>query len=70
MNRLWVVLLLVVVGVVGLRFYLGWFQFTSNTADEKPNVTFTLDPEKFQEDKEKVQDMGPSAKPDQEGATR
>jgi hypothetical protein len=66
MNRLLVALLLIVVGLVGLGFYLGWFQFASDTSGDKPNVTFTLDPDKIQEDKDKVRDFGDSVKSDQE----
>ena len=64
MKRLLIVLVLVVVGFVGLGFYLGWFQFASDTANDKPNITFTLDPGKFQEDNKKLQDPGHTVKSD------
>jgi GH24 family phage-related lysozyme (muramidase) len=54
MKRFLFVLVLVGVGVVGLGFYRGWFTFGSDRSDGKPNVTFTADPAKFQEDKKTV----------------
>jgi hypothetical protein len=57
MKRLLVVFVLAVAGVVGLGFYLGWFQLASDSAGEKPNITFTVDPDKFQEDKEKAREV-------------
>ena len=60
MKRLLVVLILVVAGVVGLGFYLGWFGLTSGGGDNKLHLT--VDKEKMQEDKkkalEKLQDLG------------
>jgi hypothetical protein len=58
------VVVLLVVGVVGLGFYRGWFLFSSDTdkADHKVNATFTVDEDKIREDKEKVQDLGQQAK--------
>ena len=49
MKPLLIVLVLVVAGFVGLGFYLGWFHFASDSADDKPNITLTVDPDKFQE---------------------
>jgi hypothetical protein len=60
------VLVLILVGIAGLGYYQGWFDVSSDNADHKPNVTFTVDKEKFQQDKEKAQekmhDLGPKAK--------
>lgn len=60
------VLVLLVAGVVVLGFYRGWVSFTSDSADAKPNVTLTVDQEKFQEDRkaatESVQGLGDQAK--------
>lgn len=55
MKKVLFVLLLVVV-VVG--FFRGWFVLTSNSRDEdnKVNVNLTVDPDKVKEDAEKVQD--------------
>jgi uncharacterized protein HemX len=66
MKRLLSVLVLVVAGVVGLGFYLGWFQVASDSADHKIHITATVDKDKFQEDEkkalEKVQDLGHQVK--------
>ena len=64
MKALLVVVVLLVVGIAGLGFYRGWFQVSSNTnnADHKVNTTFTVDQDKMQEDKERVQELGQQAK--------
>lgn len=66
MSRFLVVLLLLVIGVIGLGFYLGWFQFSTDHTDQKSNVTFTIDKDKIQQDREKatekVQEAGQSIK--------
>jgi predicted negative regulator of RcsB-dependent stress response len=62
MKRLLIVFLLVVAGVVGLGFYLGWFQLSTISTDQKTNISITVDQNKMREDeekaKEKVQDAG------------
>src|SRR3954452_21783164 len=66
MKALLVVVLLLVAGGAGLGFYRGWFSFESDSADANPNVTLTVDKEKFQEDRqaatETVQGLGRQAK--------
>ncbi len=66
MNRFLVVLLLLVIGVVGLGFYLGWFQFSTERTDDKSNISITIDEDKIRKDKdkaiEKVQEAGHSIK--------
>jgi hypothetical protein len=67
MKNLLVVLFLFLVAIVGLGFYQGWFHLsTDSTADHKPNVTFTVDEDKIEQDKktakEKMQDFGHKAK--------
>ncbi len=61
MKRLLFVLILVGAGIVGLGFYRGWFHIRSDKTDDKPNVTLSVDKNKFQEDKNKavteVQDL-------------
>ena len=56
------VAVVVVVGVLGLGFYRGWFGVTSDSASDNSNLTFTVDQDKFQEDRknalQKVQDLG------------
>lgn len=73
MKVLLFVLVLLVGGAVGLSFYRGWFHLGSDNADGKPNVTLSVDPEKFQEDRkaaqEKVQDLGHQVKDKTEGPT-
>jgi CTP-dependent riboflavin kinase len=63
MKRMLIVLfLLVAVVIVGTGFYRGWFSFTSDSADEKSNVTFSVDTDKFQADRKtamaSAQDLG------------
>lgn len=62
MNRLFIVLVLVGVGVVGLGFYQGWFQIGSERTEGKSNVTLSMNTDKFQKDtntaEEKVQGAG------------
>jgi hypothetical protein len=66
MNRFLVVLVLLVVAVVGLGFYLGWFHVSMDSPGQKTNVTITVDQEKIQADEEraskKVQDVGQDIK--------
>jgi uncharacterized protein YdeI (BOF family) len=66
MKALIVVFVLLVAGVAGLGFYRGWFSFTSDSADDKSNVTLTVDQDKFQGDRkaaaESVQGLGHQAK--------
>jgi hypothetical protein len=73
MKRLLIVLVLVVAGVVGLGFYRGWFRVSAASADAKSNITFTVDKDKFQEDKktvqEKVHDLGHAVKDKAAAAT-
>jgi len=62
MRGLLFVLILIVGGVAGLGFYLGWFRFASASADGKTNITLTVDQNKIDADKkkaeEKVHDFG------------
>jgi beta-lactam-binding protein with PASTA domain len=48
------VILLVVIVVVGV--FLGWFHFSSSNDTGTPNVTFSVDKEKIEADKNKVVD--------------
>ena len=43
MNRLLIVLVLIVAGVGGLGYYLGWFRIGSDSADGTTHVTLTVD---------------------------
>jgi hypothetical protein len=59
-------LVLLAVGIVGVGLYRGWFQVSTNKADDKSTVSVTMDKTKIKEDeekvKEKVQDLGHSVK--------
>lgn len=58
------VLLLVV--IVGLGFYQGWFHLSTDSVNQKPSATITVDKEKILKDeqsvKEAVHDFGQEAK--------
>jgi hypothetical protein len=73
MKRFLCVLVLVGACAVGLGFYLGWFHIGSRSTDGKSKVTFSVDTEKFQEDKktaeEKIQHLGQRAK-DKDGGPK
>jgi hypothetical protein len=56
MKRLLVAFVVLVAGIVGLGFYLGWFQFSTGGTDEKPNITLTVDKDKFDKDKKKAEE--------------
>ncbi len=53
MRGLLIVVVLLIVSIVGLGFYRGWFLVSSNrdSENQKVNTTFTVDEEKIQEDK-------------------
>jgi predicted negative regulator of RcsB-dependent stress response len=53
MARLLGVLVLIAAAVLGLGYYLGWFHFSSDRAD---NVTITLDRDKIRADEEKAKE--------------
>ena len=50
----WVVLLLV--GIGGLGFYRGWFHLSTNSTDQTPSATITMDKGKLHEDEQKAKD--------------
>jgi predicted negative regulator of RcsB-dependent stress response len=66
MKGLVVVLVFLVVGIVAFGFYQGWFHLSTDHADHKSNVTFSVDQDRIQADekkaKEKVQDFGHTVK--------
>ncbi len=66
MKRFLLVLLVLVAGVVGLGYYLGWFQFATEHTDQKSRITITIDEDKVRKDsekaKEKVQEAGQKVK--------
>ena len=66
MKRFLFLLTLVMVGVVGLGFYLGWFALTAGMIGDRFSITFSVDKDKFQTDErtalEPVQGEGPLMK--------
>ena len=74
MNRLVVVVLLLVVGVVALGVYLDWFHFSSSGAQDpgKVDVGVSIDKDKIKSDaekaKEKVKGVGGQGKDKTEDA--
>jgi hypothetical protein len=62
MRRLLVVLVLFVVGIAGLGFYRGWFHLSTNSTDQNPSATITVDKDKIHADEEKVQGLGQKVK--------
>ena len=66
MRTLVFVVVLLLVGIVGVGFYRGWFQLSTDTADQKPSATITVDKDKIHADeqkaKDKVQGFGQEAK--------
>ncbi len=66
MRTLLFVVVLLLVGIVGVGFYRGWFQLSTDTADQRPSATITVDKDKIHADeqkaKDKVQGFGQEAK--------
>ena len=54
MKRFLIGLVLVVACVAGVGLYRGWFQVTSESANDQRNVTFSADRTKIKEDENKV----------------
>ena len=45
-----------VIGVVALGFYRGWFQLSTNTGNQGPSATISVDKDKIHEDEQKTKD--------------
>ena len=56
MKTLLVAAVLLLVGIAGLGFYQGWFRLSTNSTDQKPSATITVDKDKIQADEEKVKE--------------
>ena len=73
MRRLFVVLVLVVVGVAVLGYYRDWFRITTANDSRTVNVNVTMDKQKVKEDeekaKEKLQEVGEQIKEKAKGLT-
>ncbi len=54
MKRFLIGLVFVGVCIAGVGLYRGWFQVTSEAADDQRNVTFSADSNKIKEDEKKV----------------
>ena len=59
------VVVLLLIGIAGLGYYRGWFAFSTNSTDQKPSATVTVDKNKFHEDEQKAKDevQGPGKRP-------
>lgn len=66
MKRFLIAIVLIAIVVVGLGFYLGWFNIGLDRDSGKGHVTLTVDEDKFKEDgkkaKEKIHDLSHQAK--------
>jgi hypothetical protein len=56
MIRMFLVLALIVAGVAGLGFYMGWFHFSSGSDVKNAHVTVSVDKDQIQKDKDKAVD--------------
>ena len=56
MRTLLVVVVLLLVGIAGLGFYRGWFHLSTNSTDQKPSATITVDKDKIHADEEKARE--------------
>ena len=50
------VLVLLVAGVVGLGFYMGWFQVSSGSDGNQDSITLSVNKDTIQDDKDKAVD--------------
>jgi hypothetical protein len=61
-----VVLVLLIGGIIGLGFYMDWFQFSRTGEGQKTNYTISVDRERIREDadkaKERVREVGQELK--------
>ncbi len=61
MRSLMCIVVLLLIGIAGLGYYRGWFAFSTNSADQSPSATLTVDKNKFHEDEQKAKDEVQSA---------
>jgi predicted negative regulator of RcsB-dependent stress response len=66
MKALFGALVLLLLGLVCLGFYQGWFHITTHNTDQKSSASITVDKDKIRADegkaKEKVEEFGQKAK--------
>jgi hypothetical protein len=56
MKTLFAMVVALVIGVVVLGFYRGWFQLSTDTTNPRPNATISVDKDKIHEDEQKTKD--------------
>ena len=56
MKALVFVVILLLVGIVGLGFYRGWFRLSMDNTDHQPSATVTVDKDKIHVDEQKAKD--------------
>jgi hypothetical protein len=56
MRTLMFVAVVFLVGVVGVGFCRGWFELSTETANQKPSATITMDKDKIHADEQKAKD--------------
>jgi hypothetical protein len=61
MKALFSLAVLLLIGIVAVGFYRGWFQVSTNNTENKSNATITVDKDKIRVDegkaKEKVEEL-------------
>jgi hypothetical protein len=58
MRNVLILVAILLVCVVGLGFYQGWFHLTSQESDNKSHITLTVDQDKMRADEKKVESLG------------
>ena len=56
MKNLFVVAVLLLVGIACVGLYRGWFHLSTNSTDQEPSATITVDKGKFHADEEKAKE--------------
>jgi hypothetical protein len=68
MKTLVLAFILLLAGIVVVGFFRGWLQLSTDTANQTPSATITVDKDKLHADeqkaKDKVQSLGQEAKKD------
>jgi hypothetical protein len=59
MRALMFVAVFLVVCIAGVGFYRGWFQLSTDTSDQKPSATITVDKDKIRADEKKAKEEMP-----------
>lgn len=54
MKGLLIVVVLIVAGVVGMGYYLGWFHFDVERTNGASHITLTVEQKKIQDDEKKA----------------